>query len=44
MRDNGQQGWKSTRATRFKMKKTRMTRTRITMRGEDNKEDEDEEK
>ena len=44
MRDNGQQGGMSTRETRMKMKTTRMRRTRMSMRGEDNKEDEDGEK
>ena len=33
----------STRATRMKMKTTRMWRTRMRTRGEDGKEDEDEE-
>ena len=42
MRDNGQQGGMSTRATRMKMKTTRMRRTRMRTRGEDNKEDKDE--
>jgi len=39
MRDNGQQGGMSTRATRMKMKTTRMRRTRMRTRGEDYKED-----
>ena len=44
MRDNRQRGGMSTRATRMKMKTTRMRRNRMRMRGEDNKEDKDEEK
>ena len=42
MRDNGQRGGMSTRATRMRMKITRMKRTRMRTRGGDNKEDEDE--
>ena len=38
MRDNGQQGGMSTRATRMMMKTTRMGRTRMRTRGEDDKE------
>ena len=44
IRDSGQQGGMSTRATRMKTKTTRMRTTRMRMRGEDNKEDKDEEK
>ena len=40
MSDGGQGRWMSTRATRMKMKTTRMRRTMMRTRGEDNKEDE----
>ena len=42
MRDNRQRGGMSTRATRMMMKTTRIRRTRMRTRGEDNKEDKDE--
>ena len=42
MRDNGQIGGLSTRATRMRMKTTRMRRIEMRMRGEDNKEEKDE--
>ena len=42
MRNNGQQGGMSTRATRMKMNTTMMRMTRMRTRGEDYKEDEDE--
>ena len=40
MRDNRQQGGMSTRATWMMMKTTRIRRTRMRTRGEDDKEDE----
>ena len=40
MRDNGQRGGMSTSATRMMMETTRIRRTRMRTRGEDNKENE----